>query len=354
VRVLIASRDLNVGGGTTYIANLTQVITRGGHAVTVLAADGPMRAALADAGAEVHCRALLFPWDGAWFRRFLRRRPVDLVNVHNRRGMELVLRPCLDAGVPLVATFHGPTRPERVRRTLQEAALIVVMNESNRDWAIAGGAPRDRVFLSRLLVDTERIAAAVQERRPDGFVVTYCSRLSGLKGPFALQVLSAADQMAASIPGLRCQVIGGGALERKVRAQAREVNRRHGREVCTVAGEQMQAGLLLAASSLVVGAGYVAAEGLAAGAYVVGVGFQGCYGLVTEANFDEAVAFNFGDNSPTRHETSPAKLAEVIHQAYELWRGKPVCALQEQARATFSLEAVGPPLMEAYRGLVRT
>lgn len=355
MRVLIVNRDMTVGGGTTYILALARMLAREGDSASLLAAGGPrlpgMIDAFAAAGGQVCKKALLFPWDRAWFARFLRAHPADVVNVHNLRGMDLCVEPCLDAGVPFVATFHAPPRPKQVDLALENASLIVVMNETMRDCVTQAGAPQGRIFLSRLPVDLPALRAADRRAGAGNFVVTYCSRLSGLKGPLALGLMEAAGQLSRSMPDLTCVVIGGGPLRRRVAQKAQEINAHAGRAIVQVLGARLDAAQYLAGTSVAVGAGYVAVEALVGGAYVIGLGVRGCYGLVTEENFAEAVARNFGDHSPVYHASSPGILADAIQRAHTMWLERPECALRERAERVFSLEAVGPPLVRAYRAL---
>ncbi|MCA1597317.1 MAG: glycosyltransferase, partial [Chloroflexi bacterium] len=223
MNILILNRDLNVGGGVTYIRGLCSVLRSRGHRVFIIAGPGPMAAALSKSSDGLWSVPLFSPLQRPWLRHIVHKHAIDVINVHSRTPARMAFPVCEHAGIPMVVTAHGPVygrRLELLKPIYARAAAFIVMNEQNASYYRGVGVPSDRLHLSRLLVDWSE----AQERpaRP-ARTFMYCSRLSGLKGPRAEAWLRAIALLAPD-PGARLVVIGSGSYRRRLQEVAASLN----------------------------------------------------------------------------------------------------------------------------------
>lgn len=354
MRILVAHRSLAVGGGSTFCINLARALRARGHSLGLVAAPGAWMRRAREAFDRVYLMPLWHRWQAGWLGNLARREGYQVLNSHATSIHNLAAIAAQRAGVPLLVTMHGQGEAHCLP-AYRAAQAVVAMNETNLGTLESLGVPKKKLRLARLIVDWDYYSAREAEvgKPKDQFLVTYCSRLSRLKGPLAFKFLVAGAKLAREVPELRMQVVGAGRYLWPVRILARSVNRPLGEGRCRVLGDKRDVSEVFARSHVVVGAGYVAVEALAAGCLVVGAGFCGCYGLVTSQELASAVAANFGDNWAGGNDGSAELFLAALRQAYEVWRGGGDPELCPSAKATFALEAVAPTLEAIFQEVLR-
>jgi glycosyltransferase involved in cell wall biosynthesis len=115
----------------------------------------------------------------------------------------------------------------RLRLAMSRADAFVAISRTIRDELIAAGAPPHRVWSIANGVDTDRFSPAGERERervraalglPDAPWVVYTGRLAPEKGVDLL--LSAWPRLLEAVPAARLCIVGSGAEERALRAQA--------------------------------------------------------------------------------------------------------------------------------------
>ncbi len=118
----------------------------------------------------------------------------------------------------------------RLRAVLRGADAFVAVSRTIRDELTAAGAPPGAVADILNGVDTDRFRPAEREERaimrrvlgvPEGPLVLYTGRLAPEKGVDVL--LDAWPHLLARVPGARLSILGNGAEESALRAQARRL-----------------------------------------------------------------------------------------------------------------------------------
>lgn len=105
----------------------------------------------------------------------------------------------------------------------------------------------------------------------------------------------------------------------------------------------------MASADMVVGAARIALEAMAVGCASLVCDGRGFAGLVTQANFDEWRAWNFGHRLLTSA-TSP----DLVAQAFMSFDSVDAARVSERVRAEASLKSALDQLEEIYRGVLRT
>lgn len=314
MRILIATRKAALGS-SHYVGALLQGLACRDHQCDLMLRGGPSEAHLRSLS---HRRWPLSPWKplarlqaGAML---VRARP-DVANVIITSATIPVLRACLQAGVPVVATLLMRTRLERFASDLEQCAAIVVLNRSNLEFyrqQYPSLAPK--MHLSAKLVDRQRFRAG-ERREADEFRLACLGRLSQTKGERVVQTLEAAWSVREDIPGVSVTVVGSGTRLRHVRQLAARMNLQARRRFVTVCGGVARPEEIIRNMDVVAAAGFSAIEALACHCQVIGMGFKGLGGLVTADTFGAALATNFGD-STAREPATPEAIAAEIKLAY--------------------------------------
>jgi glycosyltransferase involved in cell wall biosynthesis len=352
LNILFLARDLGIGGGTTFRLQASHGLRARGHRVWVAGQPGGMARRLADAGISP-VRVLPSPFCRLQLAYLVRRHAIDIVHASNvGRGDDAAyLRE--RTGKPFVLSIHG------------------VLSRRETKYACFPRAPRLIAFDEGVLHRLERLQLVEPDklelvrlplaRRPgaelpaDGsFPVVVTGRLSRRKGQIALDMIRAFDPFVETVPGARLTVVGGGSRLGAVRQAARDVNRRHGREVVHVTGSLRDPWPFLQGAALVVGGGYAALEGLIHGKMVLGAGFRG-FGVVTAENVRQADAANFGDSAGEWKPTPEALLAALqeLHAGFSnLSQREHYCHLDRIVGAEHSTECVAGRLERIYQAVL--
>jgi glycosyltransferase involved in cell wall biosynthesis len=146
----------------------------------------------------------------------LRDRRVDVVLAEYGVMGEAMVSACHDAGVPLVAHFHGHDAHKHqvvadhngYKRLIAGAAALVVVSRSMEQRLIALGAPRDKVHYNCYGIDVQRFAAGRPASAPPHF--TAIGRFVDKKAPHLTLV---AFRKALDVrPDARLTMVGAGPL----------------------------------------------------------------------------------------------------------------------------------------------
>lgn len=321
MRLLVVERDAQLGT-RHFTGALLKGFARQGHACQLLIGGGPSLnylERLAERRWALPFGAGLVRWQTG---RVLRAAAPDAALVIVNEATFPALEVCVQRQLPVVGLLLGKVDLRTGLAALEQARAVVVLNQNLRDWVtVQYPSLADKLFLSHKLVDRELFHPPAS-RPADGYRIACLSRLSRSKGQIARVALQAAAALQAEIPGLELTVVGLGSQLGRLKALARELNRAADREFVSVPGGTREPERVLHHADLVLAAGFSATEALACHCQLLGVGFQGLYGLVTPANLDEALAWNFGDTGAHHTPVTPELVAAQIREAYAR-RGEP-------------------------------
>jgi len=218
------------GGGEDQVLNLVVALRGQGWACTLLA--HPRGRLLPEAlarGVRAEPVPLCFPV-GRLARRLYAQR-VDLLHVHDSRGVGWGGRLASRLGVPMVLTRRvaSPLRRNSFSRrkySPRRLAAVIAISETVRDVFAAGGYPAERIHLAPSGLDLEalgRVAPdpAFRAALGGGPVLGGIGKLSVKKNwAFMLRV---AARLAGEAPGLRWALAGDGPERRELERMRREL-----------------------------------------------------------------------------------------------------------------------------------
>jgi glycosyltransferase involved in cell wall biosynthesis len=282
MRILVTPHALSVGGSQINAIDLAAGVAAAGHEVIVYGRPGPLEDQIAAQGLEfVGARRLRYrpaPSRITQLARIARRRRLDLIHAYE-------WPPCLDAyfgahlllGVPLICTVFSmsvsPLVPESIPLIMGTEALGAEARRSH-------SAP---VWVLEPPIDTDANRPAVEGahfRRAhgvprDGLLVVTVSRLANdLKLDALMRAIDAVGALSERLP-IHLVVVGGGEAAALLRARARSVNRRCGRDIIRFAGQLADPRAAYAAADVVLGMGSSALRAMSIGRPVIVQGERG-------------------------------------------------------------------------------
>ncbi len=290
-------RNSKIGGGNTYLLALMPALRKRGHRVVLMTREGPWLEACRQACDALYMLPTLpFLVPGA-IRQVVHRESIEVADAQTPRYGQATLRACADSRTPVIVHVHRQHHENLANYWLDRAAAVMVHNQINLEWVLAECPDlAGQVVLTPLALDTH---AFVPTPLPDaGMTVVHSARMSKRKGRFMLPLTEAAGLLLDEFPSLRLRLLGAaGRRSHPAQAAAIALNQATGRQVVELLPLTTNPRPIYKSASVILGAGYVALEGLALGRWVIGIGFQGLYGLVTEEDFADAVDCNFGDSA---------------------------------------------------------
>lgn len=159
-----------------------------------------------DQGTQLHKRTV----------EFLLKRKIQVVLAEYGNMGEALLGVCMDAGIPMVAHFHGYDAHRHAiveqhhgyQALFAHAAAIVVVSRSMEDRLLDLGAPREKLYYNCYGIDVEHFTGGDPEHAPPHFVGV--GRFVEKKA--AHLTILAFKKVLEQVPDARLTLVGDGVL----------------------------------------------------------------------------------------------------------------------------------------------
>lgn len=234
---IVCPYSLDVHGGVqSHVMDLAEALIARGHHASVLAPteSDDLPSYVVPAGRTVAvpyngavARVSFGPVLAARCRRWLREGDFDVLHLHEPATPSLSLLALWAAECPVVATYHSTTERSRalsataaiLRPSLEKISARIAVSEDARGFQVShvGGEPL--IIPNGVYVDRFTSASPREEWRGADGTVVFVGRLAEQRKGFAL-LAQVFGEVAATSPGLRLLVVGGGDVDR-ARAQIR-------------------------------------------------------------------------------------------------------------------------------------
>lgn len=323
MNILMLSMSMGAGGAETHVLTLARALVRAGHSVTVASAGGMLTAGLAEGGVAHVTLPLASRSPVALARavggiiRLCRRESFDVIHAHGRiPALAAHAARRLSPRVPPCAvTVHGVYSPHAPGARLSKwGERTMAVSEDIADYTAATyGFDRGRIAVIPNGVDIPEKAADV---RRAGLDIVTSGRLDGDSSAAALMLTEVFPAVCREFESERptLTIIGGGTLEREIRARAERVNREVGRAAVVCTGAVPDAAAEAAKHGIFAGSSRAAIEAMAAGMPVLLCGNAGVRGILTGENFPAAAADNLTCRRAPRTDDPTAALLDGIRR----------------------------------------
>lgn len=323
MNILMLSMSMGAGGAETHVLTLARALVRAGHSVTVASAGGMLTAGLAEGGVAHVTLPLASRSPVALARavggiiRLCRRESFDVIHAHGRiPALTAHAARRLSPRVPPCAvTVHGVYSPHAPGARLSKwGERTMAVSEDISDYTAATyGIDRGRIAVIPNGVDIPEKAADV---RRAGLDIVTSGRLDGDSSAAALMLTEVFPSVCREFESERptLTIIGGGTLEREIRARAERVNREVGRAAVVCTGAVPDAAAEAAKHGIFAGSSRAAIEAMAAGMPVLLCGNAGVRGILTGENFPAAAADNLTCRRAPRTDDPAAALLDGMRR----------------------------------------
>lgn len=355
MNILMLTDRLALGGAETHIFELSRILRKRGHSVSLASAGGEAAALFHRAGIPLYTLPLARRDPLSLARatpglfRLLRQGHFDLVHGHARLPNALAAPLCRRLGIPFVTTAHWvfSTQGLRGRMSAWGDAVIAVSEDIRQYLSDSYGIDRDRVFLVPNGIDTERFCPPSLPK--EGGRLIHVSRLDEGRAACARALLRIAPQLAGAAESLT--VVGDGNAFAELAQQAREVNEGLGRPFVHLLGARTDVADLLRKADIFIGVSRAALEAMACGCAVVAAGDEGCLSVLDEERLPRAAEGNFCCRGapPLRDGALLAAIKELLGDRTR--QKKASEAGLSYVRKHFSAEKMADATEAAYRSL---
>lgn len=361
MRILHVLSQVFISGPEFYVAALADKHTARGHEIFVVS-----DTLTADVAGEFHSRPIAnrrYPQRlrNIWFlRKFIREKGINVVHAHSRAASWVSYYATRGTGVPLVSTVHGRQFPHTSARwfDIYGDRVIAVCENLREHLANEIRMKRDKIELIRNGFDFSKLGPARDGGlSPTGSAggsgeksIAIIGRTNGPKGGNIVKVVEKViGPLLAEHDDLRVFILGGdaGELPGDGYERVKSVADEHGGRLETP-GFVHDLPRWIARSDAVICAGRVAVEALYLGRPVIAVGEDVSHGLVAEANFDDAVASNFGDILPTSVRMEPDFELLRTHVRSVLTATAAMPSLRSNIVREYDVETVSSDVMCVY------
>jgi peptidoglycan/xylan/chitin deacetylase (PgdA/CDA1 family)/glycosyltransferase involved in cell wall biosynthesis len=302
MNILMALSQLEVTGAEVYAASVGNELSRRGH--TVFYVSDTLTCNVSGRYLKLTFNKRSWPrrlWQIARLVWIIKRNSIQIVHAHSRAAGWASYIACKLTRTPMVTTVHGRQPVHASRKAFHAFGYkAIAVCEDIRDQIISAlGVPADQVTVVRNGIEIARfqVVEGGAAANPGGLtgdrqqkpVISIIGRLTGPKGELCYRLLN------ESLLGL----ISKGAVQVQV-ITASKIPARFEKFKGAVAfpGYTTDIAGLMAQSTLVIGAGRVAIEGLLASRPVYAIGEAKAIGLITPENLNQAMRSNFGDIGP--------------------------------------------------------
>jgi len=306
--IMMVLDSMGTGGTETHVISLAGALTRSGHKVSVVSADGELHRQFEEAGCSVH----LVPDWGITVEARLKVRD-KLLEVISDEGIQCIhghqtpsgLQAASVArikGIPFVFTAHGTYYPrDQLRMLLAQSKSVISVSEPVAHYIRQLGFQSDvipnGIDLTQFYpADRSPIRSKIGIAEDTGLIL-YASRLAWGKATACDTMLRAMkDLYRNGWNKLHLVVAGNGPQYGAIKQLADFIHFEIGHTLITLVGQQSQMLDYYHAADIVVGSGRVALEALACEKPVLAMGNHGYFGWVAPDRYDQAWSHYFGDH----------------------------------------------------------
>jgi len=290
MKILILADRMENGGAETHIYELSRLLSRRGHSVTVFSHGGRIADALASLGIrqETYGKSPLLK-----LAKFIRKEKPSVVHAHTRKSAFLCRLLLSYMTFPFVFTAHAHFSKEPLRRSLSyfPKRTIAISEDIAHHLTDGFDVSSKQITVIGNGIDTERFCLAGDKMRENHIVTV--SRLDADCALTATLLCRIAPRLSQDFEDLRITVIGGGSELERIRALAARANALCGREVVSVLGTKQNVLPYLQSAALFVGVSRAALEAMSCGLPVILSGDEGYLGLAVGNKIEIAEETNF-------------------------------------------------------------
>jgi len=340
MNILMALSQLEVTGAEVYAVTLSNELIKRGNKVFVVS-DTLTKETKAEYFKVEFNKRSLFQRANHVIKllKIIKENDIQVVHAHSRASAWSASLACKIARIPLITTTHGK-QPVHLSRKLIKCFGdygITVCENVQHQLVTELGVDKSKIEVLRNPVDCREYHFNPMEESKENVVVSIIGRLSGPKGDVCYDILEEIYKRN----DLKIRVIGGKTVPKRFEKFKDKVEfmgyiNNVYEEICN--------------SSIVIGAGRVAVEGILSGRPVIAVGENEYLGAIGISNIEYGLKSNFGDISITENLSGKVEvrgISQDINNAIAKSHGS-LLELRNKVERNFSLEKIVDRIEKIY------
>ncbi|MCI6151791.1 MAG: polysaccharide deacetylase family protein [Fusobacterium perfoetens] len=267
--------------------------------------------------------------------RIIKEKDIQVVHAHSRASSWSSAIACKIAGIPLITTTHG-RQPIHFSRKLIKGFGdygITVCENIYRQLVDKLGVKENKICVLRNPVSCEEYDFSENSIK-EKIIISIIGRLSGPKGEICYDLL----ERLYKNEKYQIQVIGGKEIPERFKKFQEKVK---------FLGYVNDVPQKIKDSSIIIGAGRVAMEGILSGRPVIAVGEQEYIGLVSEKNIEKALSGNFGDVVIEYNGVDISNIEKDIEEGINLKKDE-LLRLRDIIKENFSIKTIVDNIEKIY------
>lgn len=298
MKILLLTGKMENGGAETHVYDLGAELVSRGHEVTLVSsggriADGMEKLCVRCERTTLHRRSVIGIVRACLaLRRILSETAPDVVHAHTRLSALVACGLCRKRGIPMITTAHAKFRKGIFADRLSRwGDRTIAVGQDIKQYLVSqAGLRADRVSVILNGVDTDRFSPSgeSEEKR-----ICFLSRLDGDCSAAAIALCRIAHRLTEGCGDVSICIGGDGDSFDTVLQEAKEANKRTGRETVRLYGRVESVPEFLRGAWVFVGVSRAAIEAMSCGVPAVLAGNEGFLGVAEGETLDRARLSNY-------------------------------------------------------------
>jgi len=286
MRVLIITKNFDLGGTEKHVQELCNALSRDGHSVDLISRSGRQLDFL-DANITRHVWKLSdfrYPLLLKKITSLIREKDIQIIHGHQRMGISLAAIAGRMTSTPTIATVHGQVKYDLRSSFVKSSLQRVIMVAQNRLETVSDSKLRAKSIIIHNGISMEPAPTRVL---PEELSACYVSRIDRQHFK-ALEILI--ESVWPKLNGIKLKIIGDGPYLEKVNQL---IQQRNLQEHIQALGFQSNVLSIMKECSFVMGVGRVAIEALSQKIPVLPLNGHFCGEFISAENYSRLKELNF-------------------------------------------------------------
>lgn len=327
MKILMLVDDINIGGTATHILSISKKLIEMDIDIYIIAKCGDLHKEFEDIGVEVKYLDLTknLKEVSEEIIEIIREKNIDLIHTHLIRSIEIANYIHKVIKIDYIATIHILGYDKQTLNLLKDAKHIICVSEPIKVMLLANIDYDISKKISTIYNSIEINNNVDKVKKSKYKVITYCSRLSMVKGVIAERVINEVYEIAKSDNNVIVLIIGDGNKKSSIDFYANYINMELKRKAIYVLGNIHNPQRYFRISDCVIGTGRVLIETINLNVACVAFGSKGFVGVVEPESYEIMLQTYFGEHEKVKKNNNKS-LSESIR--YILYQANIECITQ--------------------------
>lgn len=310
MNILMIVDDLNVGGSATHVLSISKQLLKRGYKVIIISKVGTIENRFLKESIKVLYLDLDKDLDeiSQDIISIINQNNIDIIHTHLIRSIEIANKIKSITKIDFISTLHVLSYDKRIFNLLNNAKHIICVSDPIKDALIKNcdynlenkvSVIYNGVNISYKDINlnfNHDLVSKLYKSKDNFNIITYCSRLTSIKGIICEDFLKKFYEIAKEDDTLIAIILGDGNRKRNVEFYSNYINDCLNRKAVYVVGNVDYPEEFFNISDCVVGTGRVIIEAINSNTACIAYGSSGFVGVVEKGNYSKLIKTYFGEH----------------------------------------------------------